>query len=383
MRTKQTRPICLRRCPKPLAPGIFVAALCAFSGLLAPLNSLRAEVCTTQSQMQPAGRDAIASAALSLATLVQTNDAAALRKQTVPEYARDFSGMASLTSSTSPHLKGASLAVEQVYLLDATNLKTLADGTNQDAQFFCSLNKSPAEANFLIPSLPPGRYAFAMVATQGIKAPWRLSFLLRQSAGQDAAWQMAGLYPKALTAAGHDGLWYWTRARELVKVRQLWAAYLYYQEAEALLQPAGFVTSTHSDKLHTEAAAAVPPALSAGISADVPLVVKGLGSSEFRFTALTTDDSLGADQLDVLVHLAPDPAPEAPPLGPDGKPAKPDPKAVKAAAPLSPTERNNAAMAALVAAYPELRALFHGVWVFADSADGKPFITEQPMANIH
>jgi hypothetical protein len=336
--------------------------------------------------MKAAERDSIVAAARTLAALVQTDDAAGVRRQTVPEFAKEFAGMASLVASTAPHLAGASLAVEQVYLLDATNLKTLGDGTNQDAQFFCSLNQSPAEANFLIPSLPPGVYAFAMVAGEGVKRPWRLSLLLRQSptgAGQDPGWQMAGLYPRALTAAGHDGLWYWTQARDLVKSRQMWAAYLYYQEAEELLQPVGFVTSTHFDKLHTEAAAAVPPALSAGISADVPLVVKGANGNEFRFTALTTDDSLGGDQVDVLVHLAPDPPPDAPAAGADGKPLKPDPKVPKPAGPPSPTERNNAAMAALVAAYPELRGLFHGVWVVADSADGKPFITEQPMANIH
>jgi len=378
MRSKPTPTHLPRRLAAFLAPALLFAALRS--------SALHAETCTTQSQMKPAQRDSIAATARHLAALIQANDQAGLRQQTLPEYTRDFSGMSSLVAGTAPHLAGASLLVEQVYLLDASNLKTLGDGTNQDAQFFCSLNKSPAEANFLIPALPPGVYAFVMVAAEGIKAPWRLSFLLRQSsspAGQDAGWQLAGLYPRALTAAGHDGLWYWTRARDLAKQRQLWAAYLYYQQAQTLLQPAGFVTSTHLDKLRAETAAATPPALSAGISTDVPLVVKGPGNAEFRFTALTTDDSLGTGQVDVLVHLAPDPPPDAPATGADGKPAKPDPKAPKPAAPLSPTERNNAAMAALVAAYPELRTLFHGVWVVADSTDGKPFITEQPMANIH
>ena len=132
---------------------------------------LRAETCITQSQMKPGDRDAIAAAARSLASLVQANDAAGLRQRTLPEYAKDFSGMSSLVASTAPRLSGASLQVEQVYILDATNLKTLADGTNQDAQFFCSLNKSVAEANFLIPSLPPGRYAFSMVNAESTKSP--------------------------------------------------------------------------------------------------------------------------------------------------------------------------------------------------------------------
>ena len=353
------------------------------TGTLAP-GLLGAETCTTQSQMKPVDRDAIAAASRTFAALVQANDAPGLRQRTLPEYAKDFAGMSSLVSSTAPKLTRASLVVEQVYILDASNLKTLADGTNQDAQFFCSLNKSVAEANFLIPSLPPGRYAFAMVNAEGTKSPQRLSFLLKQAptAGQDGPWSMAGFYPRPLTAAGHDGLWYWTQARTLVKSKQLWAAYLDYQQAQALLLPAPFVSSTHLDKLHKEIASAAPPALSDGISADAPLVVKGAAAkgvtgSEFRFTDLTTDDSLGADKVDVLAHLAPEL-----PSDPASSAAKTKSDSKSAGTPLSPKDRNTAAMAALLAAYPELRASFHGVWIFADSTGQTPFITEQPMANI-
>jgi hypothetical protein len=350
--------------------------------LLAPA-ALHAETCTTQSQMKPADRDAIAASARSLAAIVQSGDAAALRQQTLPEYAKDFAAMSSLVGNTAPKIKGAALQVDQVYLLDASNLKTLGDGTNQDAQFFCSLNRSPAEAEFLIPALPPGRYAFATVTAVGVKAPWHLSFLLKQSGSEAGNWSMAGFYPKPLTAAGHDGIWYWTAARDMVKAKQLWTAYLYYQQAEALLQPAAFVTSTHFDKLRKEAAAAAPPSLSDGISADVPLVVRNPNPKaavpDFRFTDLSTDDSLSAGQLDVVAHLAPDPAPDA--TSEASPKAKPDPKSTSAA-PLSPRDRNAAAMAALLAAYPELRNSFHGVWIFADTP-GKPFITEEPMAAIH
>src|SRR6202044_3154796 len=98
---------------------------------------------------------------------------------------------------------------EQVYLLDASNLAKTASGANPDAQFFCNLNKTVNEAQFAIPQLPPGQYAFAMVRMESA-TPWRLSMLLRQQGGQ---WLLAGLYPKQLTAGGHDGLWYWQQAR--------------------------------------------------------------------------------------------------------------------------------------------------------------------------
>jgi len=346
---------------------LFVLAI----GLLACARG-EGEVCTTQSQMKPADRDGLENAARTLALEVQRDDVAGLRQQSVPEFARDYTAMTSLVASTSARIAAAPLAVEQIYLLDATNLKTLADGTNQDAQFFCSLNNSIAEATFLIPALPPGRYAFAQVLAQGAKAPWGLSFLLRQDTA--GAWSLAGFYPKALIAAGHDGLWYWTQAREQVKAKRLWAGYLFYQEAQTLLQPVGFVGSTHLDKLRKEATDAAPPALSTGIGPEMPLVVRGQNAAEFRFTNFTTDDSLGGDKLYVVVHLAPDPPPDAPAAG--AKPA-PAPPAV------SPKDRNSSAMTALLAAYPELRANFGGVWVFADAPGKNPFVTEQSMAEIH
>ena len=350
--------------------------------LLAAVNSY-GEVCTTQSQMKPADRDAIAHAARTISLKVQSNDIAALRQQSVPEIAKDYAAMTSLVAATSAKIASAPLEVDQVYLLDASNLKTLADGTNQDAQFFCSLNNSIAEATFFIPALPPGRYAYAQVLAPGAKSPWRLAYLLRHD--PSGAWAMAGFYPRSLTAAGHDGLWYWTQARDQVKEKHLWTGYLLYQEAQSLLQPAGFVGSTHLDKLHKEASSSAPPALSEGISPDAPLVVKGQSGAEFRFTNLTTDDSLGGDKLYVVVHLAPDPTPEPAAqstTAPGAATAKATPKSAPATAPLSPNDRNSRAMVALLAAYPELKSTFGGVWVFAETPGRSPFVTEQPMADI-
>ena len=39
-------------------------------------------------------------------------------------------------------------------------------------------------------------------------------------------------------------------------------------------------------------------------------------------------------------------------------------------------------MSALLAAYPEMRKPFHGVWVYAESPGQKPFATEQAMADV-
>ncbi len=331
------------------------AALAMAMGLLLA-GAGRAELCTTQSQMSAADREAIASAARSLATAVQADDLAGLKAQTVAEYAKDFGGISYVVGNTAPRVKDGAAVVDQVYLLDATMVKRQTDGSLPDAQFFCSLNKSPRETDFVIPNLPPGRYAFAMVDVASTPA-WRLSFLMRQDAGR---WLLAGLFPQAQTAAGHDGLWYWRQARLYAAAKEPWNAWLYYQQAQSLLRPAGFVQSTHLEQLRTEAAKAAPPALSEGVGADTPLVVKGAGGAEYRFTSLDTDDTLAKDKVDLAVHL----------------------KAEAAADPVAARKRNTDAMTALLAAYPEMRKPFHGVWVYADTGTPSPFATEEAMAAI-
>jgi hypothetical protein len=317
-----------------------------------------AEVCTTQSQMAGPEREALVAAAHGLAAKVQAGDVSGLRAATAADYAKDFAGIGDVVGSTSTHVKGGTLKVEQVYLLDGTQLKRGADGAVPDAQFFCSLNKSVAEADFMISGLAPGRYGFAIVDVANVSLPWRLSFLLRQDQGQ---WVMAGFYPKPLLAAGHDGLWYWTQARLMTTQKEHWNAWLYYQQAESLLRPANFIQSTHLEKLKAEETAAAPPALSEGVSAESPLVVKGADGVEYHFTALGVDDSLGNDKLDVTAHLKVEQLGDAAAAG----------------------KRNSDAMAALVAAYPELRKPFHGVWMIAEVAGQNPFATEQAMSQIH
>jgi hypothetical protein len=317
-----------------------------------------AEVCTTQSQMTAADRDGLAAAARGLATQVQANDVSGLRAATVAEYAKDFDGIGSVVGGVAPKLKGGTITVEQVYLLDGSQLKRGADGSMPDAQFFCSLNKSIAEADFLIPGLDAGRYGFAIVHVENGASPWRLSFLMRQDQGK---WDMAGFYPKPMLAAGHDGLWYWTQARTMATHKEQWNAWLYYQQAESLLLPANFIQTTHLDKLRAERTAVAPPAVSDGVSAEAPLVVKGVDGVEYKFTGMGVDDSLEKDKIDVTVHL------KVEQMG-DAAAAK---------------KRNADAMSALLAAYPEMRKPFHGVWVFAEVPGQNPFATEEAMSEIH
>jgi hypothetical protein len=187
--------------------------------------------------------------------------------------------------------------------------------------------------------------------------PWLLAFLLQQQGG---AWKMAGFYPHPRTAAGHDGLYYWTAARADAKDGKKWIAWVLYGQADQLLRPANFVSSTHLEQLRTERHNNAPGELSDGISAETPLVVKAKDGTEFHFTDIGsagTDDGKG---LSLIVHYKADPLP--------------DPAAARA--------RNTAAAKALFDAHPELRQDFTGVSVFAESPGQQPFVTEQVIGEL-
>jgi hypothetical protein len=310
-----------------------VALLTALPGMLL------AETCTTQSQMAPADRSALTATALSFAGWVKSNDAAGVKASTIPEFAQNFDTIATAITITAPKIAGDALAVTGLYILDATSYT----GT-KDAQFFCTLNASTSEAIFSLPSLPAGRYALATVRAQGAAATWNLSFVLRQSG---STWQLAGFIPKPATAAGHDGLWYWTQARIYAKQKQRWNAWLYYVEADVLLSPVDFVSSTNRDKLRAEQTDAIPLPLQAnGISAASPLTV-----GTFAFTAIGTQEPLDERSLELALHIT----------------------ATDVSNPAAARARSMLAVAALLAAYPELRSAFSGAWVYSEVPGQSPF----------
>lgn len=323
--------------------------------LLLGAAPLFAETCTTQAAMDPAVRDGMVRAAESLATLAAANNADGVKAQTMPQFASDFSGIAGVIQRSASHLQGAKFAPETVWLLDASSLR----GDSQDAQFFCSLNRGASQTSFLIPSLPTGKYGLVVLNTVGVAEPWQVSLLMRESApGQ---WQLGGLFPRATTVAGHDGLWYWKAARDYAAKKQAWNAYVYYSAAEQLLKPVSFVSSTHLDKLQEERSKAAPPALSSGISEQQPLVIGDGKGAEVRVTSFGAENAPANAGLDVLAHVKADTALN-------------DPVASRA--------RNAAAAKAIVAAYPELRGAFRGVWIVSELPDGTTFVSEEPMTTL-
>jgi hypothetical protein len=328
--------------------GAMVGAAVLLGAAFGTVRNAVAEVCTTQAKMEPAQREALAAAAMALASAVQAGDTAKVRANTVAEYAADFTASEYLIRSTAAKLAGERLRVTSLYGLDATARKKDATG---DAEFACPLTATTLETDFNIPGLPPGNYAFAMVEAEGGAQPFLLSFLLRQDAG---VWKMAGFYPRARTAAGHDGLWYWNEARAAAKAKEPWAAWLLYSEASNLLRPANFVASTHLESLGNEQRAAAPPELSNGVSNETPLVLKGAAGAEFHFTGMSSERSDDGTRVNIMLHM---------------RAGTTDAAAAKA--------RADAAATAFVAAHPEVRKDFQTVWVFAETDAQQPLAMSQ------
>lgn len=320
---------------------------------------LAAETCTTQSRMQPAERDGLVRSAQTIAALTAANNADGVKALTMPQFTTDFRGMADTIRSASPHLGNASFVPNTLWLLDASTAKLGPDGSPQDAQFFCNLNGGASQVNFLIPALPPGKYGMVVLDAVGGADPYQVATLLRENApGQ---WQLGGLFARATTVNGHDGVWYWKTARDYAAKKQGWNAFAYYTEAESLLRPVSFLTSPHLERLADERTKAAPAALSNGVSTSQPLVIGDGKGAEIRVTSLGAEKAPGNGGIDLLAHVRAD---------------------TQLNDPVASRARNLAAAKAIVAAYPELRSAFHGVWVVSEFADGTTYISEEAMTAL-
>ena len=321
-----------------------VAALCLLSA-----SGARAVSCTTQAEMKEPERAALVSAVRAIASKVQTNDASGVKAATIPSVASNFGGIAASIQRLSPDLAGAALAVTSVYDLDATDAQHGEDAV----QFFCGVAANDLHVIFNIPRLPAGHFAFAIAEATGVKNPQRLSMLLEKNTQDAGAWQLAGFFPRPLMSAGHDGVWYWEKARAFNKAGQPWNAYFYYQTAIYLLLPAEFVDSNNFDKLIQELRAATPP----GLPGAQPMTVS-VNGSPVTVTNIHTDNTFGGFDLVVRYDTA-------------------DVSDLAVA-----RAKTVALMKALLAIHPEWKEAFHGMWVFANAPNQQPFSLELSMDQI-
>lgn len=305
--------------------------------------------CTTQSQMTEAQRSVYVQAIHSLASNVQSGNVAAVKSATIAGVAAHFDGIAGTIQSVSPQLQGATITIEAIYSLKATDLHAPAD-----AQFFCSGPGSQMLITISIPQLPPGDYALALTRATGIKQPQQISMILANDPAGSEQWKLAGFFVRPLTFAAHDGVWYWTQARNYAAKKQQWNAYFYYQTAAYLLAPVDFLSSPNLEKLQKEMNAVRPAGLPDNAE---PMKLAGNGQV-FNITSLHTDGSLGG--LDLVANYTTD----------------------NVSDPVAARSRNLEVMKALIAQHPELREAFHGLWIYANAPNQQPYAIELPMDQI-
>jgi hypothetical protein len=315
---------------------------------LSCVSCLDAATCTTQSQMTAAQRDALAGTARTILSQMQSADVQALRGNTIPAVAADFSGIAASVENLKPLIQSATITVNNLYLLDAATQPAGAPRTD----FYCG---QPVVAlNFT--DLPSGIYALAIVHATGVPQPQQISLILAKSPPEK--WMLAGLFGKPMNLLGHDGLWYWTSARKYSQENMNWNAWLYYHIATDLLNPIDSLSSANLEKLQHEMEKVKPASLPG--SNPLPLTARG---ANYSVTAIGTTTTFGS--LDLDVHYTPDAA-----------------QASQLRDPPMARQQVMSLMSSLLEQHPELHEAFHGIWVHADQGQATLFALDLPMDGI-
>ncbi len=326
--------------------------ICLFIGLLAAPVASHAANCTTQAEMNPQDRDILASAGQQLGTAVVQQDFAALQGVVLPAMAAQWEGMRGVVEQAAPFVKGGHVQLNALYELDAS-----AQAGVSDAQFFCSNANGSLTVTISLRSLPPGKYAVALAyvlaaPTPGAAQPpvsGQLAFILALDANQ---WKLGGVFVRPGMLDGHDGVWYWERARDLAKSDSPWSAWFSYEAARYLLVPVDFLSSPNLEKLGQEQAQ-IKESPAEAFPYSLPD-----GARTWKIDSVRLDTSLRQADLAVTYEST----------------GVTDPAAVRTEA--------TAVLSALLKAQPGLRQNFHGLWAYA-GRDGKVSpVMELPMAQI-
>lgn len=314
----------------------------------------RAVSCTTESQMTNTQRAEYVRALRALEAPIQAGNTEEVKALTIPSLAASFEGIAQSIQALSPQIQGAVFTVNSMYVLNAADLKK----AEEETQFFCSVPGSSLVVTVTIPQLPPGTYLLALTHATGLEHPQQVSMILQrdQQAGSDnagGAWKLAGFFVRPMSLGGKEGVWYWSQARLYGQKKQDWNSYFYYQTAAFLLTPVDFLNTPNLEKLQKEAQAVRP----AGLPGQEPMKLAANGKT-FEITALRTEGFSG--ELDLVVNY----------------------RTKDVSDPVATRTEIVELMKALLAAHPELRQAFHGLWVYADAENQRPYAIELPMGQV-
>jgi hypothetical protein len=316
--------------------------------LALPLSSHAVTSCTTQAELLGSDRDALATAGGRLAIAVAQQDYATLQAALLPAEAQDWEGIREAVDQAAPLMKNGQIQLRNVYLLDATSL-----ASPSDTQFFCSNASGSLTVTISMRALPPGRYAVVLADAAGAPLGGQIGLILGWDNHDSATgWRLAGLSVRQGIFDGHDGVWFWSRARELAKEGQPWSAWYFYDAVRFLLVPVDFLSSPNLEKLSAEQTQIVDSPQHA-----FPYSLPD-GDRTWKIDSIHLDTTLHQADLGVVYEST----------------GVTDPAALRTEA--------IAVLSALLKAHPELRQNFHGLWAYS-VRDGKTTpVLELPMAQI-
>jgi hypothetical protein len=329
-------------------------AVAAMAILVLP-RAANATSCTSQAQLQPQDRDALMGAAGRLGEAVAGQDYSALQGALLPAVATDWEGIRAAVEQTASLLKGGQLQLRNIYLLDANSLTAPTD-----TQFFCSNANGSMTVTISMRALPPGRYAVVLGDSAGSPYGGHLSIILAWAGvGATGAWKLGGVSVRPGFFDGHDGVWYWSQARELARGDaksearfDSWSAWFSYEVAKMLLIPVDFLSSPNLEKLGQEQSAIRNSPQDA-----FPLTVAD-GDRTWKIDSVKLDPTLLHADLGVVFEST----------------GVTDPAAQKTEA--------IAVLSALLKVQPGLRGNFHGLWAYANKDGKQTPVIELPMAQI-
>jgi len=323
-----------------------VLAASAVAVLALPALSYAAN-CTTQAELLAPDRDALSAAGGRLAVAVAQQDFDSLKAALLPAEAAEWNGIHGAVEQAAPLLKGGQIQLRNIYLLDAT-----AQLTAMDTQFFCSNASGSLTVSITLRSLPPGRYAVVLADATAAPLGGQMGIILAWDPTGAAAWKLAGLSVRQGIFEGHDGVWWWTHARELVTQEQPWSASYSYDAARWLLVPVDYLSSPNMEKLDHEQSLIKNGPLGA-----FPLTLHD-GDREWKIDAVRLDPSM--HQADLAVTY--------------------DSTGVT-----DPAAQHTEAISVLstfLKAQPALRGSFHGLWAYAMRDGKRTPVMELPMGQI-
>lgn len=330
-----------------VAATVLVATVLPTAALAAPATG--APTCTAQAEMQPNDRDLLASVAVRLAGEIEQQDYAGLHDALLPAEASAWNGIRDAAARAVPLLQGGKITLRDLYLLDASMQKAPAD-----TEFFCANQSGTLNVTITMHQLPPGKYAVVLADATGAPLAGQLGLVLGWD-GAGSGWKLAGLSAHQGVFDGHDGVWYWSRARALTQTGphlDLWSAWFSYDAARYLLLPVDFLSSPNLEKLNREQEQIDPSP-----EKSFPLSL-AQGDRVWKIEDVFLDPALREPDLGVVYEST----------------GVTDPAAQRTEA--------VSVLSALLKAQPGLRANFHGLWAIAVTGGKRTPIMELPMGQI-